>query len=508
MTNAIIGAKGEMGKNLLFPLLKQIGQVITVDRDSTPKEWKNAWKADVIWLSIPREEVPKILYKVKLKSQQLIVDVCSIKRRIIDVIASTGATHLSLHPLHGPYIALNGQKWALIKTGAEHNKFAKQILDFLRGQGIQILEPVSENEHDFMMGVVLSFPEILTIVIDEVIDKYAKINKVAKPSMEKIMEWAVPASNALFSFYIRSIDSSANWLRNEIINESYGNLIESTREALQNLGKNLDSDFISKSLTKQRERIDKLSKQERARVKQLIERWFSDATQKIFSFHKQKDLKPNLVIQKMASVDKVFPKIKKKIRVGIHGIEGSFSHESLLRLCEELGVMKNKIVPVYLVEAERVVASVKSGEVDRGIIAVANSGSGAYISSFEVMSKNQFDILGIYGMEIMQCLIANNKIEDMSGVKEVFGHPQAVSQCKRTFAEKYPEIKLVAGKDSDDTALCVKKIADGELPKTTATLASQLAAKKYGLKILEYGMHHDPFNTTTFLIIKKSSIVL
>src|SRR3989344_1657205 len=216
MTNAIIGAKGEMGKNLLFPLLKQIGQVITVDRDSTPKEWKNAWKADVIWLSIPREEVPKILYKVKLKSQQLIVDVCSIKRRIIDVIASTGATHLSLHPLHGPYIALNGQKWALIKTGAEHNKFAKQILDFLRGQGIQILEPVSENEHDFMMGVV-------------------------------------------------------------------------------------------------------------------------------FSFHKQKDLKPNLVIQKMASVDKVFPKIKKKIRVGIHGIEGSFSHESLLRLCEELGVMKNKI---------------------------------------------------------------------------------------------------------------------------------------------------------------------
>ena len=71
--------------------------------------------------------------------------------------------------------------------------------------------------------------------------------------------------------------------------------------------------------------------------------------------------------------------------------------------------------------------------------------------------------------------------------------------------ERFPSIKLTKGKDSDDTALCVKKIADGELPKTTATLASQLAAKKYGLKILEYGMHHDPFNTTTFLIIKKLS---
>src|SRR3989338_5526938 len=103
-------------------------------------------------------------------------------------------------------------QWIVTLRPKNGKMLAKQILDFLRGQGIQILEPVSENEHDFMMGVVLSFPEILTIVIDEVIDKYAKINKVAKPSMEKIMEWAVPASNALFSFYIRSIDSSANWL--------------------------------------------------------------------------------------------------------------------------------------------------------------------------------------------------------------------------------------------------------------------------------------------------------
>jgi len=62
---------------------------------------------------------------------------------------------------------------------------------------------------------------------------------------------------------------------------------------------------------------------------------------------------------------------------------------------------------------------------------------------------------------------------------------------------------LSPGEDSDDTALCAKRIAQGEFPKSTATLASQVAGKLYGLNILEYGMHHDPFNTTTFLIIKK-----
>lgn len=502
MINAIIGGRGDIGKNLLKPLLSKLGEVKIVDRKSSVKEWKSVWMSDVIWLSIPRNEIPKVLKGIKLKPNQLIIDICSIKRGISGIISQAGP-HLSLHPLHGPHIALNGQKWALIKTKTENNKLAEQILNFLKSQGIQIMKAVNENEHDFMIGVVLSFPEILTVVIDKVIDKYAQSNKVKKPSMEKIMEWAVPASNALFSFYIRSIDSSADWLRNEIITGSHGNLIKSTKEALQNLGQNLDNNFIEKSLIEQRAGIDKLSKQERARVKQWIERWFADATQKIFSFHKQKDLKPNLTIQKITAVDKIFPKNKKKIKIGIHGIEGSFSHESLLRLCEELGVKKNKITPVYLVEAERVVAAVKNGDIDRGVIAVANSGSGAYISSFEVMSKNSFDILGIYGMEIMQCLIVNNNIKDISEIKEVFGHPQAISQCKRTFSEKYPEIKLIAGKDSDDTALCVKRIADGELPKSTATLASQIAAKKYGLKILEYGMHHDPFNTTTFLIIKK-----
>lgn len=112
-------------------------------------------------------------------------------------------------------------------------------------------------------------------------------------------------------------------------------------------------------------------------------------------------------------------------------------------------------------------------------------------------------MLAVYGIEIMQCLMAHPSVNNIQQIKEVFGHPQAVSQCKRTFAEKYPDIVLTPGQDHDDTALCAQRVANSELPKTTATLASQVAAKLYGLNILEYGMHHDPFNTTTFLVIKK-----
>lgn len=191
------------------------------------------------------------------------------------------------------------------------------------------------------------------------------------------------------------------------------------------------------------------------------------------------------------------------MRVGIHGIAGSFTYESVLRLCEDLNLDPQNLELHYLVEAERVIESVVNGEVERGVFAMANSGSGAYVSSMHAMSTYNFDVVAIYGMEILQCLIVRPEIRLVEEVTEVFGHPQAVSQCKRTFAEKYPTIKLIPGEDSDDTALCVERIMKGEFASTTATLASQEAAKLYRANILEFGMHHDPFNTTTFLVIRK-----
>ena len=504
MVNAIIGAKGEMANNLLLPLLKQLGPVYLVDKDSSKKEWEKAWKADVIWLSIPRNAVPSVLAGVKLGPNQLVVDICSIKRQLSKIIRQTGAAHLSLHPLQGPDVPLNGQKWVIVPTDkrAADHPHAENILAFLREQEISFITAQSEDEHDFMLGVTLSIPEFLTILIDSLIDQYAEDCGQKKPSMEKIMEWSVPASNALFSAYIHSINSSANWLREDLICGAYGNLTSSARKSFAKLCR-LSVNDIKEEIVNQNKFVKNLPLEERKRVRQWIERWFVDATQKIFSFHRKKQMKPRITIQHHEEVKEIFPDDKGRVSVGIHGIEGCFTHESALRLCEELKIDSKKLDFKYLIEAKKVIEAAVQGKIDRGVFCIANSGSGAYVESAYAMGKYQFDILAIYGMEILQCLMAHSSIKSISQIKEVFGHPQAISQCKRTFAEKYPQIKLVPGKDSDDTALCAKRISEGKFPKTTATLASQTAAKLYGLNILEYGMHHDPFNTTTFLVIKK-----
>lgn len=495
-----------MAKNLLLPLLKKLGPVCCADKDSPQENWKHVWQADVIWLSVPRDAIPEILRSVKLRSDQLIVDICSIKRRLSSIIQQTGAAHLSLHPLHGPYVPLNGQKWVIVKTDkqTEEHPQTKTILSFLKDQGISFLEADSEDEHDFMIGIVLSMPELLTIVLDSLIAHYAQDCEEQKPNMEKLMEWAVPASNALFSFYVHSINSSADWLRRDLICGAHGNLLASARKALIELNK-LSLEQIEQKIIEQRKFVDGLPLEERKRTRQWLERWFVDSVQKIFSFHKKIPMKPKITIQEYQDIERIFPLREKKIVVGVHGIEGCFTNESIFRLCEELNIDSSKLDLKYLVEAEKVIKAVNEGEIERGVFAMANSGSGAYVTSMYAMAKYKFDVLAIYGMEILQCLLAHPSIKDISQIKEVFGHPQAVSQCQRTFAEKYPQIKLIYGQDSDDTALCAKRIAHGEFPPTTATLASQIAAKLYGLNVLEYGMHHDPFNTTTFLVIKKVS---
>lgn len=75
MINAVVGATGEMGKNLLIPLMGQLGTVIGADEHSSVEKWQAVWKADVIWLAVPRDAVPTILRGIVLRPDQLVIDI-------------------------------------------------------------------------------------------------------------------------------------------------------------------------------------------------------------------------------------------------------------------------------------------------------------------------------------------------------------------------------------------------------------------------------------------------
>ncbi|MDD5050425.1 MAG: prephenate dehydrogenase/arogenate dehydrogenase family protein [Candidatus Pacebacteria bacterium] len=502
-TQAIIGARGSMGQ-FLVDTLSPVSKIMKVNRDSSKADWNKAWKADVIWLSVPRSSLDEMLSGKKFTKKQLLIDLCSLKRGLGKVIEKTGAIHLSLHPLHGAKVPLIGQRWAIIETSShgEKNPHAKVLIDFFKKQGVAFLSASSEDQHDFMMGITLSIPEVLTIILEKVIGNYAKDAGKSSPTQEELMRWAVPASNAIFGAYAHTINSTPEWLRNEIIREAPHDLLQSVKEACKEI-ENISLESVEESIATQAKKITQIAPAERDRIRRWINQWFVDSTKTFFKSAKETRVKPNLNIQWMEAIKNIFPAKKKILTVGIHGIDGCFTHEALLRFLEENGISETRVEPKFLVTGENVLKAVDSGKTDLGIFAIANSGSGAYVSSMAPLAKYTFKIQAVIGMEIMQCLLAHKSIKDVEAIKQVFGHPQAVSQCKRTLEESYPKLKVVSGKDSDDTALCAKRISKGDLPKTTATIASQIAAKRYGLNIVSYNMHHDPFNTTTFLLVSR-----
>jgi prephenate dehydrogenase len=499
---AVFGSRGEMANNLIIPLLQtQYENTIQVDKDSATKDVAEAMKSDLIWICTPRESLEDIFGSYKFKESQLVIDIFTLKRGANQFIKLLGGSHLSLHPLHGPYIPLRLQKWIIIDDKSTLNpiaeKLREEVISLLNTNEINLVDCSDEETHDKIMQLVLGFPEINTLLIH---DYLSQVGDLGHDWLETIYKWNVPASNSLFNYYIHSINSSASWLREEIILNNTEDLVNKYQIQIKKFAE-YGVDDIKRILKQQKQEMENISPILQYSIRKQIENSFSETNAILFS--KYRSNKPEIIVQeiKQEKLHKVF---SNPIRIGIHGVEGCFTHESIDRFRETQDLIDVNVIYDYLIDGQNVVESLLNGNIDAGVIAVANSGSGVYVSSMEVISKNNFNIVAIYGMEINQCLIANHYIEDLSEIDTVFGHPQAVSQCKHTLKRKYPNLKLEYGLDSDDTALCVQKIANGEISQNKATLASQKAAEIYGCKILDYKMQHDPNNTTTFLLIAKS----
>jgi prephenate dehydratase len=106
-----------------------------------------------------------------------------------------------------------------------------------------------------------------------------------------------------------------------------------------------------------------------------------------------------------------------------------------------------------------------------------------------------FPVIGEVYLPIQLHLMAlpGIKFED---VKYVTSHPIAIRQCI-DFFDEYPHLQIV---ESNDTAACAKRIRDEHLTDTVA-IANTLAARLYGLDVLERRIESNKKNFTRFLIL-------
>jgi len=184
-------------------------------------------------------------------------------------------------------------------------------------------------------------------------------------------------------------------------------------------------------------------------------------------------------------------------KIGIQGIEGSFSEEAAKSYCQKFGITDFELA--YLVSSMNVLDGLTEKTIDTGIFAMENAQGGVVIESVEALAKNQCKIIDMFYVEISQNLLAKDHIA-LGDIEEIHSHEQALKQCKDYLAEKFWSKKLV---EQDDTAKAAQDLAKGKLPNHVGVIASKNSAEKYGLNILESDIHDLKKNLTLFLAVER-----
>ena len=140
--------------------------------------------------------------------------------------------------------------------------------------------------------------------------------------------------------------------------------------------------------------------------------------------------------------------------------------------------------------------SVAKQETPYGVVPVENSLEGSINQNYDLFLKFDLKVCGEVIVKIDHCLIANPGTA-LADIKTVYSHPQALAQC-RTFLEELGR-ELIP---TYDTAGSVKMLKEKGL-KNAAAVASERAAKLYGMHILARDIADNIENYTRFFVLSK-----
>lgn len=182
---------------------------------------------------------------------------------------------------------------------------------------------------------------------------------------------------------------------------------------------------------------------------------------------------------------------KKKLKIAIQGITASFHEVAALTYFQE------PIDTVECLSFHQLCESLKNGYSDYAVMAIENSIAGSILPNYFLLQDYHFSIIGELYLPIHMNLLALPGVR-LSDIKTIESHPMAIRQC----TEFLHALKGVAIRESDDTALSAKRVKEMEL-KDTAAIANELAAKKFGLQILEKRIETHKKNFTRFLVLTK-----
>lgn len=183
-------------------------------------------------------------------------------------------------------------------------------------------------------------------------------------------------------------------------------------------------------------------------------------------------------------------------RVVFQGAEGSYSQMAMQTFFGEK-------VNCFSVETFRdAMCAIEEGSADYAVLPIENSTAGIVNEIYDLLVEFENYIVGEQIIRIEHCLmgVPGTKPEE---IRTVYSHPQSLMQSARYLNEhaSWQQISM------QNNAFAARKVMeDGD--RSQAAIASEQAAKIYGLEILERGVNHSQTNSTRFIIVTNQKVFL
>ncbi len=180
---------------------------------------------------------------------------------------------------------------------------------------------------------------------------------------------------------------------------------------------------------------------------------------------------------------------KEHCTVVYQGVPGAYSYIAMRRF---FGENVNNFNAETFGDA---MEAVKNGEADYAVLPIDNSTTGMVNQVYDLLEEYDNYIIGEQYVKVEHSLLglANAKLSD---VKVVYSHPQGLMQCQK-YLDGHRDWKSIS---QLNTAVSAKMVVD-ENDVSKAAIASEEAAKVYGLKVLQPRINDSDKNTTRFVIV-------
>ena len=178
------------------------------------------------------------------------------------------------------------------------------------------------------------------------------------------------------------------------------------------------------------------------------------------------------------------------MRVAFQGDRGAYAESAITE------IWRHPVEKIPVPTFSGALRAVEEGEADACVIPVENSIVGRVEPGWQALAAHPgMRTVGEAVVPVRHCLLAP-KGATLDGLRTVSSHPVALAGCTRFF-ESHSWIKP---RKWFDTAGAAREVAEhGDL--SHGAIASQAAAERYGLAVIEEGIQDRPDNYTRFVAV-------